>query len=252
MNGFQIFLVVLIFTFFGGCTKPNQKNIDSEERGLDSSYTYLQLQEKEDENSEGKEEGTPDVVIGWFIMPDSLSQITGSIKHYNNKDHLWKKFSSANGEHFYYNERHGYYVMLPEDMGYLQSGEVGIGSHSNEFYNIDTTVVISSYAFFNDVVLLDNPHYEDSIRYRKKEYFKRLGNPQYIKNNLNEITAKGKIDHSNPDNPPADYYISKLIFKKDIDDRECEMNLTIFYEEKHKSREKEFLDIIRKFPEKPF
>lgn len=190
----------------------------------------------------------------WYDEPDSIPDIPRSISHRSDCDAYcgyYKYFSTVRGKPFYYNSRHGYYVMLPKGMGYNQRGENMMGAHDNEFYNSDTTLVVSAHAYFYDVVLLDCPQYEDSLRKSEKDFLKRMG--KYKINRLNSGTwiSEGRINHNNPDNPAAQRYIRKWVLKKDIDNRECEMALTIYFNDSDSSRMPEFKRIIRQFPNKP-
>lgn len=175
--------------------------------------------------------------------------------HLSSADSSWgfyKSYSMHTDTPFYYNSRHGYYVRLPKEFGIRQSGENMMGAHSNEFYNNDTTLVISSYAFFCDVVLLDEPHYLDTLRRNEKEHIFRLSPSAKIRESGDTIWAEGSIDHSCPVNPPADRFLYKLVVKKDIDNREADHHLTIYYADSLAYREAELRDIIKRFPNNPF
>lgn len=155
------------------------------------------------------------------------------------------------GNMSYYNSRHGYYVKLPKGMGINQRGENMMGGHDNEFYNTDTTLVVSASAMYYDAVLVDEPNYADSLRVRELEYLKELGDATLTLDTINCIVAKIKINHANEENPPADYCLTKWLLKKDIEDRECHFALTIFYADSLSHRLPEFENIINQFPNAP-
>ena len=67
-----------------------------------------------------------------------------------------------------------------------------------------------------------------------------------------KIIAKVIVDRTKKESVSSDYLLSKWILKKDIDDRECEMSLNIYYNDSLKYREDEFLKIIDLFPNNPF
>lgn len=190
----------------------------------------------------------------WYDVPDTLSDIPGAVTHLSNTESSWglyKCFSTRGKNHFYYNSRHGYYVLLPLDMGFNQSGENMMGMHSNEFYNVDTTLVISAYAMNYDAVLVDVPQYADSLRTSEKEFLIEMGPHRTQQISPNEWITRGRINHANEDNPPASQYIRKWLLNKDIDDRECEMSLTIYFNDSLQHRLPEFENIIRQFPRRP-
>lgn len=190
----------------------------------------------------------------WYDRPDSIPGFKCSVGHYSNVDSSWgyyKYFSTVSGKPVYYNNRHGYYVSLPKGMGYSQSGENMMGAHGNEFYNTDTTLVISAHAFFNDVVLLDNPLYEDTLRMEHIKRLNNMGTVDMIKNTPEVIISKVRINHDNPENPPADIMLNKFVLKKDIDDHECEMSLSIYFHDSLMYRLPEFEKIINQFPNTP-
>lgn len=190
----------------------------------------------------------------WYDKPDSIPGFIGTIGHYSDTDSSWgyyKYFSTLNGKPFYYNSRHGFYVTLPKGMGYNQSGENMMGTHSNEFYNADTTLVVSASAMFYDVVLIDNPQYVDSMKVYEKDFLYRMGDHQTNQLSTDVWITKGRINHNVPDNPPADRYIRKWLLMKDIEDRECEMSLTIYFNDSLEYRLQEFENIINQFPNRP-
>lgn len=193
----------------------------------------------------------------WFDTPDSVSEIPGAIRHFSDSEGergFYKKYSTFKGRPFYYNRRHGFYVRLPEGIGLYQSGESEMGAHFNEFYNRDTTMVICTDAYYYDVMLDDeeNPNYVDSLKLREKDLINRMG-PHTLRYVADDIwVAQGRIDHSNPDNPPADRFIHKWLLKKDIEGRECEFFATIYYNDSLQYRYPEFEKLINLFPDKPF
>lgn len=191
----------------------------------------------------------------WWQESDTLKGI-GTVKSYhslNDEGYGFSKvFYSYNGRPFYYNSRHGYFVGLPEGFGYNQFGENIMGAHENEFYNSDSTVVISAYAMYYDAVLVDEPHYADSLIIRHKDYLNELGSIRFSVNKPDTIIAMGRVNHNNPDNPPAELFMNKWLLKKDIAGRECEMSVTIFYNDTVPNYEPGYLDIIYDFPDSKF
>lgn len=127
-----------------------------------------------------------------------------------------------------------------------------MGAHENEFYNSDSTVVISAYAMYYDAVLVDEPHYADSLIIRHKDYLNELGSIRFSVNKPDTIIAMGRVNHNNPDNPPAELFMNKWLLKKDIAGRECEMSVTIFYNDTVPNYEPGYLDIIYDFPDSKF
>lgn len=157
---------------------------------------------------------------------------------------------SLNGNLMYYNSRHGYSVNLPKGMGLSQRGENMIGGHGNEFYNADTTLVVSVYGLNYDAVLADIPDYADSLAVYEKDFLHKMGNHSTKRLSNYVWLSEGQIDHSNPDNPPADRFIRKWILKKDIEDRECEISITIYFNDSLEYRIQEIRDLITSFPGK--
>ena len=155
------------------------------------------------------------------------------------------------GHLLYYNSRHGYYVLLPAGMGVNQRGENMMGAHDNEFYNADTTLVVSSSALYYDIVLDDIPHYADSLVSFERDLLNQMGEYTFQKISPNVWVSKGKIDHNNKDNPPADRFIRKWLLKKDIENRECQMSLTIYFNDSLEYRIPELNNIIKQFPDIP-
>lgn len=155
------------------------------------------------------------------------------------------------GNKIYYNSSHGYTVVMPKGMGLNQWGENMIGGHGNEFYNNDTTLVLSTYATYYDVVLVDIPNYADSLRLDEWNFLRKLGNFNITKESRDVWMSEGMIDHNNPDNPPADRFLRKWVLKKDLNDRECMMELTIYFQDSLQYRLPEFQNIIAMFPDKP-
>lgn len=191
------------------------------------------------------------IIQEWYDEADTIPGISGTIAHRSNIDSsygFYRYFSTRNGNPLYYNTRHGFYVLLPEGLGYNQYGENMMGSHNNEFYNNDTTLVVSAAASFYDVVSLDVPDYIDSLKIWEHQFLAKLG-PHKIKEiTPDEWISEGVIDHTISDNPPADRFIRKWLLKKDIDNRECEMTLIIYFNDSLSYRLSEFEDIISHFP----
>ena len=189
-----------------------------------------------------------------FRVPEIIVNLKNTNRYYSiskEENGYYKCFNSKNDTTFYYNNRHGYYVLLPRGMGENQRGEHLLGAHSNEFYNHDTTLVVSCNALFYDVLLDDSPEYQDSLHLYEIEYLKEKGSVDFLINTPDTIITKVKIDRSNPENPQADFLLSKWVIKKDIDNRECHMELYIWYNDSLKNREPEFLRIIEIFPDNP-
>lgn len=190
----------------------------------------------------------------WYDEPDSIPGIKGAVAHRSDIDSsygFYRYFSTKAGKPIYYNHRHGYYVLLPNGMGYNQFGENEMGSHGNEFYNNDTTLVVSVNAMFYDVVLVDEPHYIDSLKIYEQKFLNGLGDVKTDKVSSVEWISQGQIDHTNTDNPPADRFIRKWLLKKDIEDRESYMELTIYFNDSLSYRIPEFENIIKQFPNLP-
>lgn len=154
------------------------------------------------------------------------------------------------GKMTYYNSLHGCYVQLPKGIGINQRGENMMGGHDNEFYNSDTTLVVSAYAMYYDAVLVDMPNYADSLTVYEKDFLNKMGKHTINRLSKYEWLSEGRIDHNRPDNPPADRFIRKWILNKDIEGRECGMSLTIYYIDSLEYRIKEFRHIITAFPDK--
>lgn len=195
-----------------------------------------------------------DILQEWYDEPDSIPGISGAIAHRSIIDSsygYYKYFSTKNGKPLYYNTRHGYYVLLPDGLGYNQYGENMMGSHSNRFYNNDTTLVVSVGAMFYDVILEDIPNYVDSLKIGELKYLAEMGQHKIKKITPNEWISEGVIDHTNPDNPPAERFLRKWLLKKDLENRECHMSITIYFNDSLSYRIKEFKDIISDFPNLP-
>ena len=129
----------------------------------------------------------------WIEEPDSISGILNSISHIylSSQDNGYlKNFNSKGSQKFYYNDRHGYFVLLPKELGYKQLGEYELGAHGNEFYNCDTTLVLSCGANFYDVVLLDYPNWEDTIRNNHLEWLYTTGKAQILSGKPNENNSQ--------------------------------------------------------------
>lgn len=194
------------------------------------------------------------IIQDWYDEPDSISGIKDAIGHRSNADSSWgfyKYYSTVKGKPFYYNSRHGFYVTLPNGLGYNQRGENMMGGHNNEFYNSDTTLVVSASAMFYDVVLIDNPDYVDSLKIYEQDFLKGMGEHTLRQLSPDIWISEGRIKHNNTENLPADRYIRKWLLKKDVDDRECEMSLTIYFNDTLAYRLPEFEKIIKQFPNRP-
>ena len=83
----------------------------------------------------------------------------------------------------------------------------------------------------------------------QRQWLNELGKPTYITNKTDTIIAYGRVNHYRSDNPPADRYINKCLLKKDINERECELDMTIYYHDSLAYREPEFWKIINQFPD---
>ncbi len=190
----------------------------------------------------------------WYDVNDSIPGLPNTIGHRCDTESSWglvKYFSTYGDKPVYYNDRHGFYVELPFGMGYNQSGENVMGAHDNEFYNADTTLVVSAGAMFYDVVLDDIPQYADSLLSYEKDFLNKIGKHTFKEVSPNVWISNGRIDHSDEENPPADRFIRKWLLKKDISDRECHMSLTIYFNDSLEYRLPEFERIINQFPYKP-
>lgn len=191
----------------------------------------------------------------WYFQADSLSGVKDAVAFRSDADStrgFYKCFSRVDKQSFYYNGRHGFYVLLPGGVGFFQSGESMMGAHYNEFYNADTTLVVSTGASFYDVCLVDEePDYVDTLKVREKLWLKSLGEYKLDCVSDSVWIAEGIIDHSVPENPPADRYLTKWILKKDIEGRECQMDVTIYFQDSLEYRLPEFRKIISQFPDKP-
>ena len=75
----------------------------------------------------------------------------------------------------YCNFRHGYSVNLPIGTGVNQRGENMIGGHGNEFYNADTTLVVSVYGKNYDAILVDTLIMLTPLLSMKKIFLTRPG-----------------------------------------------------------------------------
>lgn len=196
----------------------------------------------------------PGKIEEWYDEPDTIPGIPGAIAHRSLSDadyNYYKYFSTKDGLPLYYNERHGYYLLLPKGIGYIQSGESVLGGHFNEFYNSDTTLVVTANASFYDTVLYDCPEYPDSMKIREKEYMMKLGKTKPKEVTPDIFISEGWIDHSDPDNPPADRFLRKWLLKKDIEGRECDMVVTIYFNDSLSYRLPEFREILSQFPTLP-
>lgn len=240
-------IIVAIFVVLAICGTFNRENID-----VLGTYSFERLL-KENEMSYPQNDST--VSDRWVEEPNSIPGVLNSTLHTylsSQEKGYYKHFNSQGFQNFYYNERHGYFVLLPNEMGYNQLGEHPIGDHWNEFYNCDTSLVVSCGANFYDVVLLDYPHYMDTLRIDHLKRLSSKGKVQILSSNPAEIIAKVIVDRTIEKSVPSDYLVSKWILKKDIEDRECEMWLNIFYNDSLSYRKDEFLKIIEYFPNNPF
>lgn len=242
-----LFALVLVFIILALCGVFRKKHTYS----CGTFYPEQHLQESVTPclGSENMESGK------WIEEHDTIPGVSNVILHRylpNYDDGTIKLFHSKDSQEFYYNTRHGFYVLLPKEMGYNQQGEPQLGGHFNEFYNVDSTLVISCGGMFYDVLLDDHPHYADTLRNSHLNELRSKGKVQFLSRKSNEIVAKVLLDRKNKDNPPSDYLLSKWILKKDIGQRECYMELNVLYNDSLKNRESEFLNIINKFPNNPF
>lgn len=198
-----------------------------------------------------------DTVPDWFTLPDSLPGVPDAIGHFcfaDSANGFYKYFSSVGDTPFYCNSRHGYFVAIPRDMVYNQKGEYHMGCHDNEFFNADTTLVISTYALYYDVMLDDEPNFVDTVRDRHVEYLKETGICEILEQTPDCIVARVTLDQSNPETKARkfDYQLCKQILRKDIEERECEFVVSVYYNSSLADREAEFMDILRRFPDFPY
>lgn len=198
-------------------------------------------------------EVAPGIIEDWYSYPDSLND--RSVKTFrSDSDHghgFYKVFGELNGIRFYYNSTHGFFLWLPEGIGFNQVGENMMGAHENEFYNADSTLVINAGGMFYDAVLVDEPNYPDSLRQRHLDYLSDIGKVTYLQDSPETIVCEVKIDHTKSDFPPQDLLLSKWILKKDVNNRECQMCLNIFLKDSLSYRLPEARSIIKKFPDMP-
>ena len=136
-------------------------------------------------------------------------------------------------------------------MGFSQTGEFIIGAHGNTFFNADSSLILSACSLYYDVLLDDNPNYVDSLIVYEKELLNSLGEYTLHQENSGIWSSNGRINHSDPSNPPTDRFLRKWLLKKDCDNRECQMELTIFYRDSLAYRLPEFEKIIQEFPDSP-
>lgn len=190
----------------------------------------------------------------WEDEPEKNPLLKGSKSHTSFDESnigFVKYFSTMKGKPFYYNSRHGFFVELPKEMGYNQRGENMMGAHDNEFYNADSSLVVSVYGMFYDAILYDYPNYSDTLKSYKRKYLQTLGKSKIRELSTDVWLIAGEIDHSNPENPPADRFLCKWLLRKDHNDRECEMSLTIYFNDSLTYRLPEFEKIIDQFPDSP-
>lgn len=198
-------------------------------------------------------EVAPNHYEDWFYDPSMPVSGLWTFRSVADRGYGFHKLISSNttdlnGQLSYHNSRHGYSIQMPKGMGINQRGENMMGGHDNEFYNADTTLVISSGASYYDVLLDDYPNYVDSLRLHEKEFLDKLGSYTFLQKDSHEWVSKGRIDHNNISNPPADCFIRKWLLKNDIEGRECHMSLTIYFNDSLKYRIPEFEKIINQFP----
>ena len=192
----------------------------------------------------------------WFYDPSMPVRGYWTFRSLSDSGYGFLKLISSdspdyNGHLVYYNSSHGYWVTMPKGMGFNQRGENIMGAHDNEFYNGDTTLVLCASGMHYDPILVDVPNYSDSLKKYEHEYLANLGNHQIQRITQDELISEGVIEHTKDVNPPADRFIRKRLLRKDIEDRECEMALTIFYNDTLAYRYDEFMEIINLFPLKP-
>lgn len=207
-------------------------------------------------------EVAPNHLEEWYYEP--MYKVPGHWTFCSNADSQYgviKIISSdtpdLNGNLSYYNTRHGYYVKLPKGIGINQTGENIMGAHGNEFYNSDTTLIVSTSAMFYDILLDDHPNYTDTLKKVEKDFLTSMGEHTTHKVSPDMWITEGHITHFDSEEPwwdsykKTDRYIRKWLLKKDIRDRECEISLTIYFNDSLKYRLPEFENIINQFPDLP-
>lgn len=190
----------------------------------------------------------------WSDEPYETPEISGVVKHYRtfteDGDNI-KAFMTKDGHPFYYNSTHNFYTALPEGIGYYQAGEPVLGGHYNEFYNADTTLIITAGGLYYDALLDDYPDYADTLRKLETEKLRELGQHTLRRISPSQWVSEGRIDRSNPDNPAPDRFIRKWMLLNNSSGRESEVTLTIYYRDSLSDRLPEFRDIIDRFPAPP-
>ena len=196
-------------------------------------------------------EVAPGIREDWYSQPDSIKGRPVKTFRSNSEQGygFFKIFGEMKGKRFYYNTTHGFFLWLPKELGFNQAGENMMGAHENEFYNADTTLVINARGGYYDAVLVDEPNFADSLRRQHLDYLGDLGKVTYLKNTPDTIVCEVKIDHRKSDFPPQDILLSKWILKKDIDNRETQMTLSIFLKDSLSYRLPELKEIINLFPD---
>lgn len=105
------------------------------------------------------------------------------------------------------------------------------------------------YGLYYDAFLDDIPNYADSLALYEKNFLHKMGNHSTKRLSHDVWLSGGRIDHNNPNNPPADKFIRKWLLKKDIEDRECEISVTIYFNDSLEYRLPEFERILNQFPD---
>ena len=198
-----------------------------------------------------------DIPVGeWVEEPDTLCDVEGAVYHWyipEKKYMYYRVFHSLGDRKFYYNKRHGFYVLLPDGMEYNQGGESIMGGHFNGFSNDDGSLSISASASYYDVFLLDDPGLPKTMMKKHIRSLRDRGKVSFFTRTPDEATVKVKINHSDPENKiEEDYFLSKFVLRKDVFGRECGMELIISYTDSMKFMENELIKILHKFPDNPF
>lgn len=196
-------------------------------------------------------EVSPGVFEKWYSQTENLAGRNVTFHYSPNEDEsFFKVFGETDGSRFYYNNRHGYFVWLPKGLGYNQVGEAAIGAHDNQYANADNSLVLTAYAMYYDILLEDEPDYAKTLYADEKKYLKKSGTVTFVQNKSDLIVAKGRLKE--PEYPNSNNYIHKWLLKKDIEGRECEISLTVYYADSLSHREQEFMRIINQFPDVPW
>ncbi len=194
------------------------------------------------------------IVQEWKDIKYSVPGMPNAVTHMNQMavfPDSYKYISTYEDKSVYYNSTHGFYVSLPAGMGYNQCGEDGMACHSNEFYNNDTTLVVSAGGMYYDALLQDYPHFADTLKSQEREYLIELGNCKPREVSPNVWVSEGRVNHAIPGNPPADRFIRKWLLKKDNNNRDSYMSLEIYFNDSLEYRLPEFKRIIDRFPGVP-